>query len=93
MIATVSPFPNSEFIRNQETWTSSVGYNVNYITLAGRFFFLLFVSMLIILRLHAGVSTIEPQPRAAIPFSAFADAVEEYEADSETDDEGDGMNA
>ena len=27
--------------------------------------------------------------RAAIPFSAFADAVEEYEAGSETDDEGD----
>jgi hypothetical protein len=30
----------------------------------------------------------DPQPRAAIPFSAFADAVEEYEVDSETDDEG-----
>ena len=45
--------------------------------------------MLIVLRLHAGVSTIDPQPWAAIPFSAFTDAIEEYEADSETDDKGD----
>lgn len=30
--------------------------------------------------------------RAAIPFLAFADAVEEYEADSVTDDKGDMMN-
>ena len=44
-IATSSPFPSSEFIPNRETWTSSVGYNVNYITLAGKFFYLLFVSM------------------------------------------------
>ena len=41
----------------------------------------------------AGVSTIDPVARAAIPFSAFADAVEDYEADSMTDDEGDMMNA
>ena len=39
--------------------------------------------------LHAGVSTVEPQQCAAIPFLAFANAVEEYEAGSETDDEGD----
>jgi hypothetical protein len=45
------------------------------------------------IRLHAGVSTIEPQIRQAIPFSAFVDAVEDYEADTETDDEGDMMNA
>ena len=45
------------------------------------------------IRLHAGVSTIEPQIWQAIPFSAFVDAVEDYEADSETDDEGDMMNA
>ena len=45
------------------------------------------------IRLHAGVSTIEPQIWQAIPFSAFIDAVEDYEADSETDDEGDMMNA
>ena len=38
--------------------------------------------------LHAGVSTIEPVSRHAISFSAFVDAVEEYIADSETDDEG-----
>ena len=44
------------------------------------------------IRLHAGVSTIEPQIRQAIPCSAFVDAVEDYEADSETDDEGDMMN-
>ena len=44
--------------------------------------------------LHAGVSTIEPRLRpAAIPVSAFEDAVVEYKADSETDDEGDMMNA
>ena len=46
------------------------------------------------LSLHAGVSTIEPHLRqAAILFSAFADAVDEYKADSETDDEGDMRNA
>ena len=45
------------------------------------------------IRLHAGVSTIEPQIRQAIPFLAFVDAVEDYEVDSETDDEGDMMNA
>ena len=37
----------------------------------------------------AGVSTIDPVSCAAIPFMAFADAIEEYEADSGTDDEGD----
>ena len=93
MIATLSPFPNLEFIQNQETWTSLVAYNINYITLASRFFFLFFVSMLIVLRLHAGVSTIDPQPWAAIPFSAFTDAIEEYEADSETDNKGDMVKA
>lgn len=31
----------------------------------------------------------EPVSQQAIPFSAFEDAVEEYNADSETDDEGD----
>ena len=36
---------------------------------------------------------IDPVARAAIPFSAFADAVEEQEADSATDNEGDMMNA
>ena len=41
----------------------------------------------------AGVSTIDPVSCAAIPFMAFADAIEEYEADSGTDDEGDIMNA
>jgi hypothetical protein len=41
-----------------------------------------------ILRLHAGVSTLEAETRHAIPFSAFVDAVEEYQADSATDDEG-----
>ena len=42
--------------------------------------------------LHAGVSTVTPACNA-IPFSAFADVVEEYEADSATDDEGDMINA
>jgi hypothetical protein len=36
---------------------------------------------------------VEPQTRQAIPSEAFIDVVEEYEADSETDDEGDQMNA
>jgi hypothetical protein len=62
--------------------------------MAGRFFSLhLHIFLFIIIRLHAGVSTVEPQTRQAIPFSAFIDAVEDYEADSETDDEGDMMNA
>jgi cation transport regulator ChaB len=39
------------------------------------------------------VSTVEPQTHQAIPFEAFVDAVEKYVADSETDDEGDQMNA
>ena len=46
------------------------------------------------IRLHAGVSTFEPQQcLAAIPTSAFADAVQDYKADSETDDEGDMITA
>ena len=53
----------------------------------------LHVYIFISIRLHARVSTIEPQIRQAIPFSAFVDAVEDYEADTETDDEGDMMNA
>ena len=47
-------------------------------------------------RLNARVSTIEPQRRQAIPSSAFADAVEEYQGDSQrtqTDDEGDMIEA
>ena len=35
----------------------------------------------------------EPQRPQAISFSAFVDAVEEYEKDTETDDEGDMMEA
>ena len=42
--------------------------------------------------LHSGVSTVTPACNA-IPFSTFADAVEEYEADSAMDDEGDMINA
>ena len=46
MIATSSPFLNLGSIRNQETWTCSVGYNANYITSACRFnFFLIFISI------------------------------------------------
>ena len=51
------------------------------------------MSNLIIGRLHVKVSTIDPQARAAILFSAFTDAVEEYKVESGTDDEGDMMNA
>jgi hypothetical protein len=43
--------------------------------------------------LHAGVSTIEPEIRQAIPRSAFVEAVEEYEKDDETEDEGSGREA
>jgi hypothetical protein len=53
----------------------------------------LYLQLIVIGSLHAGVSTTEPQARAAIPFSAFAAAVEEYEADTGTDDEGEMMNA
>ena len=45
-----------------------------------------YIYLFAILRLHAGVSTVEPQTHQAIPFEAFVDAVEDYEADSETDD-------
>jgi len=62
----------------------------------GQYFFFLIpinIYLFAILRIHARVSTVEPQTRQAIPFNAFMDAVEEYEVDSETDDEGDQMNA
>jgi hypothetical protein len=95
MKATSSPLPNLATIQNPKTSTCSVGFNANFTTLAGRVFFAHHISIYLfaILSLHAGVSTVEPQTRQAIPFEAFVDAVEEYEADSETDDEGDQMNA
>ena len=91
-----SPSPNLATIPNPKTLICSVDFNGNFTILAGGFFFLIFFyiySFASILRLHAGVSTVEPQTRQAIPFEAFVDAVEEYEADSETDDEGDQLNA
>ena len=36
---------------------------------------------------------VEPQTRHAIPLQDFIEAVDDYEADSETDDEGDQLNA
>jgi hypothetical protein len=63
--------------------------------MAGNLFFSLHIyiyDLFAILRLHASVSTVERQTHQAIPFEAFIDAVEEYQADSETDDEGDQMN-
>jgi hypothetical protein len=63
--------------------------------MAGRFLFChhFYIYLFAIGRLHAGVSTCEPQTPQAIPFEAFVDAVEDYEADSETDDEGSQRNA
>jgi hypothetical protein len=58
--------------------------------MAGGFFFSyqFYIYLFTFLRLHAGVSTTERQTCQAIPFEAFVDAVDDYEADSETDDEG-----
>ena len=44
-------------------------------------------------RLHAGVSTTESQICQAIPQSAFVDAVNDYVANSETEDDGSGIEA
>ena len=44
-------------------------------------------------RLHAGVSTTESQVHQAILQSAFTDAVNDYVAKSETDDDGSGIEA
>ena len=41
-----------------------------------------------IISLHAGVSGTEFRSNQAIPHSAFVDAVNDYVADSETDEEG-----
>ena len=43
--------------------------------------------------LHAGVSTFDGGIRQAIPQSAFADAVDDYVGNSETDDDGDMLDA
>ena len=71
-----------------------VGSNVNLVTMACEFFFSFFNIRLYLTdkSLHAGVSTVTPACNA-IPFSAFANTVEEYEADSAMDDEGDMINA
>ena len=90
-----SSLPNSASIQNPKNWISSVDFNVSFTTTVGECCFSLhiFIYLFAILRLHAGVSTVEPQTRQAIPFDAFIDAVDDYEADSQTDDEGDQMNA
>ena len=71
-----------------------VNSNLNLVTMACEFFFSFFDIRLYLMdkSLHAGISTVTPTCNA-IPFSAFADAVEEYEADSAMDDEGDMINA
>lgn len=43
--------------------------------------------------LHAGVSTFTTGIKQAIPQSAFIDAVNDYIAQSETDDDGDMLEA
>ena len=70
-----------------------VGSNINLVTMACEFFFSFFNILLYLTdkSLHAGISTVTPTCNA-IPFSAFADVVEEYEADSATDNEGDMIN-
>ena len=93
--ATPSRLPNLGNMWNPKNSIFSVASNAHFTTLAGKFFFVLIVYILInaFQSLHAGVSTMEPQQRQAISFSAFVDAVEEYERDSETDDEGDMIEA
>ncbi|KIJ97553.1 hypothetical protein K443DRAFT_9822 [Laccaria amethystina LaAM-08-1] len=44
-------------------------------------------------RLHAGAPAAALKNMSTVPISAFADAVKEYEDNSETDDEGDMMYA
>ena len=94
-----SPLLNSASIRNPKIWISSVDFNVSFTTTVGEcclslhIYIYIYIYLFAILRLHAGVSTVEPQTRQAIPFDAFIDAVDDYEAESQTDDEGDQMNA
>jgi hypothetical protein len=51
-------------------------------------FFIYGILFLFDISLHAGVSTAEFRSRQAIPHSAFVDAVNDYQEDDETDDEG-----
>ena len=88
-----SPLPNLASIRNPKIWISSVNFNVSFTTTVGECCFSLHIYIFAILRLHAGVSMVEPQTHQAIPFGAFIDEVDDYEADSQTDDEEDQMNA
>ena len=81
------------FIQSCVTLTCSVIYNVDFITSAGRF---PTPSNFLKSNLTSEDYTLE-YPRlilsATILFSAFANAVNKYEDDSVTDDEGDMMNA
>ena len=89
-------YPISGNILNLRTWTFSVGSNADFIIMAGKFLLfyeILYLNVATISRLHTGVLTIEPEIRQAIPQSAFVDAVEEYEKDEETEDEGSGREA
>lgn len=65
-----------------------VSCSVDFIILDGESFFLNGKFFSHKTSLHAGVSTTEGWIHQAIPHSAFVDAVNDYVANSETDDEG-----
>ena len=92
MKAMSSCYLNLGNIQNPRAWTFLVGFNVNFITMAGEFFMSFFNFILYLmdtlLSLHAGVSTMDTETQHTIPFSAFINAVKQYKADSETDGEG-----
>ena len=88
---------NLEFTQSQGTSICLVVYNASYITLAGGFFYFIFVYIYIYLTSHRKIACWSLHNWSSgschHPFSAFADVVEEYEADSEMDDKGNMMNA
>ena len=73
-----------------------VVYNVDFTILEGESKSFLFLNRNLIpfkSSLHAGVSTTVAEIHQAIPKSAFVDAVNDYVANSETDEEGDMIEA
>lgn len=90
MRATSHRFRHSASTRSPRGWTFLVGCNADFIISDRKF--LSFSNKMNLISfensLHAGVST-TVFLRQAIPQSAFEDAVKDYVADPETDDEGD----
>src|ERR1700679_343539 len=95
MMVILCPLLHLATTRSPKVLIFLVGCNVNFIILDGESFIFKRSGNLILFKisLHAGLSTTEVKYRQGIPHSAFVDAVNEYEADSETDDEGSMLDA